>query len=343
MPPSPPQQCIAPDGSTQAKTTEADPDPVNEPCYTHSSCRGYSSGYANHHTKSSGYICCVAVGTCDSGYVSNSARYYVGGCRATNYANRTNSSTSTSNFYPTQDEGCVKAGECNLPFLEQMMGWTATGGGLTTTRIPDASMDRLLNGSTTNQTDGCRSIYGYAVRTTGATNKVTMAVVVAGTVESFTTSVLDAMEAQVALSLGVHAGDVSITAAAGSVILTTEVMTTSAAASGVQSSMTTLMGTPSAAGTALSVPGMTVTASAVIAPTTSAASATVSYSVNSDGTLAFSDGTAAQATEESTGVSTGVIIIIIVGAVVGIGLGLAVLFYMMKKTPKTEPGTKGVA
>ena len=60
-------------------------------------------------------------------------------------------------------------------------------------------------------------------------------------------------------------------------------------------------------------------------------------------TLAFSDGTAAQATEESTGVSTGVIIIIIVGAVVGIGLGLAVLFYMMKKTPKTEPGTKGVA
>ena len=48
-----------------------------------------------------------------------------------------NSSTSTSNFYPTQDEGCVKAGECNLPYLEQMRGWTATGGPLSADPIPD--------------------------------------------------------------------------------------------------------------------------------------------------------------------------------------------------------------
>ena len=59
------------EGDQQAKTTDADPDPVNEPCYSASSCRPYGGGNV-------GYVCCVAVGTCDH-LVSNNARYYVGG------------------------------------------------------------------------------------------------------------------------------------------------------------------------------------------------------------------------------------------------------------------------
>ena len=149
-PAPPPQQCIVQPGDSQAKTTNADPDPVNEPCFSVSSCRGYNGG--------SGYLCCVAVGTCDN-MVSSNPAYYLGGCRALNYQSNISSTTSTSDLFPTRTEGCVKQGECNLPYLEQMRGWTATGGPLSANPIPDASMNRLLNGSIGNPADGCRALY----------------------------------------------------------------------------------------------------------------------------------------------------------------------------------------
>ena len=151
-PPAPPQLCIpggAPSsGGTLLAKQAAPADPVNEPCYTHSSCKGYTPGVGP--IDSSGYICCVTVGTCDSGYVSNSGRYYEGGCIGVNYASNSSmtSSTSTSTDFPSTVEGCVKQGECNLPFLEQIKHWTATGGGLTTATVPDDVMDRLLVGAT---------------------------------------------------------------------------------------------------------------------------------------------------------------------------------------------------
>ena len=110
------------------------------------------------------YICCVTVGTCDSGYVSNSARYYEGGCTGVNYAANSTmiASASTSDDFPSTIDGCVKQGECNLPFLEQIKHWTATGGGLTTETVPDDVMDRLLVGATESYADACRdaSLHG---------------------------------------------------------------------------------------------------------------------------------------------------------------------------------------
>jgi len=331
----------------------ADPDPVNEPCYTHQSAHVYRGATGalfkttNYYgqtrvagTREAGVIC-VARGTCDATISSNQA-YYVGGCRVSRgRASEAIASTSQSTAHPTLTEGCAKAGECNLPYIEQMMDWTATGGHLNTSITPDFSMARLLNGSTSSG-EGCSVLYP-ALAATVATNKVSMAVVVSGTIEAYTAAVLSAMKRKIAIALTVAEDDVTVTAVSGSVIITTEVATTSSSSASVQNSMNTLMGTTATAGDVLTTHLLAVTASTVIAPTTSAASATVSYSLNADGTLAFSESTAAPPPPpESTGVSTAVIIIII-GAVVGIGLGLAVLFYMMKKTPKTEPGTKGVA
>ena len=107
-------------------------------------CREFLPGVGP--TSKMAWICCVKIGTCTGITVSASARYYEGGCRPhfgggiiqtpanTYYANngranwnvRANSSTSTT--FPTSTEGCVKQGECALPYLEHIKHWTAVGG-----------------------------------------------------------------------------------------------------------------------------------------------------------------------------------------------------------------------
>jgi hypothetical protein len=104
-PPSPPQICIQEtEGQTMPATTDATPDPVNEPCYSHSTCREYGGD-------GSGYVCCVRKGTCDN-MVSNTQRYYQGGCRplVTSGGTSTAANSSTSTNHPTKDEGCAKQG-----------------------------------------------------------------------------------------------------------------------------------------------------------------------------------------------------------------------------------------
>ena len=115
-------------------------DPVNEPCYSFESCRGYDP--ATGPTDVRPAICCVKVGTCDGLTISGNARWYEGGCRPflqgdksdgtpyTYYVDRywnVLANTSTSTNFPTSTYGCVKQGECALPHVEQIRGYTSRG------------------------------------------------------------------------------------------------------------------------------------------------------------------------------------------------------------------------
>merc|ERR1719420_658955 len=112
-PPAPPQKCVIPHGGTYFdKTTAESKDPINEPCYSHTSCRDHG----NPDTLERG-VCCMPRGKCDNihsngrPYLSGTANYYMGGCIAINYVSDTVASTSTSDDHPTQTEGCAKQGE----------------------------------------------------------------------------------------------------------------------------------------------------------------------------------------------------------------------------------------
>ena len=123
-------------------------------------CREFLPGVGP--TSNLAHICCVKVGTCTGYTISQSARYYEGGCRPhygggiiqtpanTYYATkawnvRANSSTSTT--FPTSTEGCVKQGECALPYMEHIKHWTAVGGSMETATPSDETIDRLLYGA----------------------------------------------------------------------------------------------------------------------------------------------------------------------------------------------------
>ena len=145
-------------------------DPVNEPCYTHHSCRGYDP--ATGPTDVRPAICCVKVGTCDGLTISGNARWYEGGCRPflqgdksdgtpyTYYVDRSwnvraNSSNSTN--FPTSTEGCVKQGECALPHVEQIRHYTSRGSpNLEMGALSAETMGRLLANAIEAYPDACR-------------------------------------------------------------------------------------------------------------------------------------------------------------------------------------------
>ena len=129
------------------KTTAVTPDPVNEPCYSHSSCAGYP-------------VCCVAIGTCDY-VVSSYRKYYLGGCAGFNYKYSTPSSTSSaSETYPSTVEGCVKQGECNHAFLELVYGGTiASTSSLQLAPISTPQMQAMLVNITETYPGACNDHY----------------------------------------------------------------------------------------------------------------------------------------------------------------------------------------
>ena len=163
-------------GDKLAKPTAAVAEvPVNEPCYSHSGCRGYDQA-TSMATAGSGYVCCVKRGTCNA-MLSDTAKYFEGGCQA--YQDGTHPLGAHNNYSPahikkgvsnesmtntwatgaTTTPGCVKQGECVLPYAEQIMHWTGSGGEYEVAAVPDAVMDRLLFGAVEAYPDACRDIY----------------------------------------------------------------------------------------------------------------------------------------------------------------------------------------
>ena len=144
-------------------------------------------------TSNLAHICCVKIGTCTGITVSASARYYEGGCRPhygggitqtpanTFYGTkdwnvRANSSTSTT--FPTSTEGCVKQGECVLPYMEHIKHWTAVGGGMEMATPSDETMDRLLYGAVEAYPDACRAADLYPRTAVAATHHATSTITV---------------------------------------------------------------------------------------------------------------------------------------------------------------------
>lgn len=150
-PPPPPAPCAIKEGTDMPKTTDATPDPVNEPCYSHDTCKKFGD------KDGAGYICCVGVGTCDN-LVSNSDRYYLGGCAGINYKSTEAHSDSTSTEFPSTRAGCAKQGECNLHFLEQVKGWTATNSSLEVAPVPWYAEAAMLEGATENVEGACPGV-----------------------------------------------------------------------------------------------------------------------------------------------------------------------------------------
>ena len=145
-------------------------DPVNEPCYSPQSCRGYDQ--ATGPTDGRGAICCVKVGRCDGPTISSGEHYYEGGCRPFLTGNKSDGSpytyyvdrdwnvlanTSTSTNFPTSTEGCVKQGECALPYVEQIRHFTSRGSpNLEMGALSDETMGRLLANAIEAYPDACR-------------------------------------------------------------------------------------------------------------------------------------------------------------------------------------------
>jgi hypothetical protein len=144
-------------------------------------------------TSNLAWICCVKIGTCTGFAISSSARYYEGGCRPhygggiiqtpanTYYATRdynvpANSSTSTT--FPTSTEGCVKQGECTLPYLEHIYHRTALGGSMETATPSDETIDRLLYGAVEAYPDACRAADLYPRTAVAATHHATSTITV---------------------------------------------------------------------------------------------------------------------------------------------------------------------
>merc|ERR1719247_3607149 len=128
-------------------------------------------------------------------------------------------------------------------------------------------MDRLLAGAIEAYPDACREFYPRTKVT--ATHYVEAKITIAAELSSFTTTVLEAMEAKVAREMGVAPGNVDITAAAGSVVLTINIGYDSAdKASTAKTTMTTAMSSNSKAAAMLSTDAMAMTDTMVTAVST---------------------------------------------------------------------------
>lgn len=305
----PPSVCQPIKGESLAKTTAATPEAVNEPCYSHSTCNLYG------HPGYPGYVCCVTKGTCDD-RVSNTQKYYEGGCRGVNYARNSSNivAAAVGQENPATDEGCVKQGECSIPYAEQIMTWTATGSAMSHATPSDATMGRLLAGATEAHTNACREIYPLT-DVVPAVAQVSMTAALQGTVADFTTAKVDAMKATIAAKLGVPKANVAVTVAAGSVVLTIVVYyPTLAAAAAAQVTIATAMSSNAAAGAFLSSP--------------------------SHGTVVVTEISAAPVAALSVEdkLSTGAIAGIAVGASVAVLLVALIAFASRKKKPSGKGG-----
>lgn len=328
LPPSPPQRCIPQDQSKILLPIPTAPeDPINEPCYSHQSCREFVPGTGA--TTVSGYVCCVPVDTCDN-LVSASARYYEGGCMGTNYKYNASyiSSTSTSTTFPSTTEGCTKQGECALPYLEHLKHWTSRGvQDLEHQQPSDAVMDRLLQNAVESYSDACRAADLYPRQTVTASHHVKSEVTITADIASFTTAVLTAMEQKVAQEMRVAPGNVDITASGGSVVLTINIGFESAAAAATgATTMASAMSDTTAAATMLSTEMMTVnTVTTVSTPASGAGSSAPAPPLP-----------AAPPPAGSSGLSVGVIAGIAVGCSVAVMLVVgSVIFIMMQKKKKS--------
>lgn len=350
-PPSPPTLCVPKKGTELPKTTAADPDPVNEPCYSHSSCGKYSTGGTG------GYVCCVKRGTCDNSVyghraVSHTADYYVGGCRGITY-NAFNSSfivadsihgvAQTGVFAdvageslahaPSTVEGCAKQGECNIAYLEQIKDWNVpASSSLKGVAVSDAVMARMLAGADEPNTDAgsCRSVYPLT-ETMEKKFQVATTVEASGTVADYTPAVKTEMTAKLAAEMGVPLGNVEITIVAkvrrmirmrnlatGVVITITVSYDTQAKATAGEAKMTTATGNTATMAALLSTTALPVTVTSATAPAP----------------------TAYGATPAAGGDNTGVIVGAAVGGSIGALIIVAVAFFMCKG--KAAP-TKGVS
>jgi len=354
LPPAPPQKCIPKDQNNDGLLDKptAPEDPVNEPCYSHQSCRHYDP--ATGPTVLSGSICCVKVGTCDGLTLSGGQHYYEGGCRpmwvgkrsdgtpysyyaSSSYNVLANSSTSTK--YPTSTEGCVKQGECALPHIEQIRHYTTRGSPtLEMGALSAATMDRLLANAIEAYPDACRDPDLYPRLTVTASHFVMAKITLAGDVSTFTTPVLTAMEEKVSREMGVAPGNVDIKAEAGSVVLTINIGYDNAnIAAAAKTTMATAMSDTSKAAAMLSTPTMAMTDAMVTAPASFVSGSGASASPPPPALVV---GPAKAKTDSDDGLSVGAIAGIAVGASVGVILVAGVAIFMMNKK-KTVTATKG--
>jgi hypothetical protein len=258
--------------------------------------------------------------------VSNTQRYYQGGCRplVTSGGTSTAANSSTSTNHPTKDEGCAKQGECHITFLEQQRRWTATGSLLAVDTPAASVMTTLLTGAVESYAGACRSLYPLPAPEGDMTNQVAMRVTASGNEADFTPAVVTGLQNTIAAKLSVSPSQVAITVAPGSVVLTVVTSYTSAAdATAGASTMTAAMGTPAAASTFLSSPSFTVT----VASIDNAPTATV-FSAGSNPFPVAVGG--------SSGLSTGAIAGIAVGASVAVLALVAVCFMQKGKGPATK-------
>merc|ERR1719247_4020784 len=350
-PPAPPQKCIPQNQAKELLPKPTNPaDPVNEPCYTHQSCRGYDP--ATGPTTGGGSICCVKVGTCDGLTLSGSAHYYEGGCRPffqgdksdgtpyTYYVDRSwnkLANTSTSTQWPTSTEGCVKQGECALPHVEQIRHYTTRGSeNLEMGALSAETMDRLLANAIEAYPDACRDADLYPRVAATATHYVAATMTMAGELSSFTTTVLEAMEAKVAREMGVAPDNVDITVKAGSVVLTINIGYDSAdKATAAKNTMTTAMSDSTKVAAMLSTPAMPMTANDV----TEAASVSSGTGAKAPPPLVTEE--AKQETNSDDGLSVGAIAGIAVGGSLAVILVVGGVIFIMMNKKKNVASTKG--
>ena len=155
-----------------------------------------------------------------------------------------------------------------------------------------------------------------------------------GELSSFTTTVLEAMEAKVAREMKVSPANVDITAAAGSVVLTINIGYDSAdKASTAKTTMTTAMSDNSKAAAMLSTDTMAMTDTMVTA---------VSTPTSGVGAMAVSPPPpAAPETKDDDGLSVGAIAGIAVGASLAVILVVGGVIFMVMNKKKTVASTKG--
>jgi hypothetical protein len=236
------------------KTTADTPDPVNEPCYSHSSCAGYP-------------VCCVAIGTCDTTYISSYRKYYLGGCRGYNYKYSTPSSTSSaSETYPATVDGCVKQGECNQAFLELVYGGTiASTSSLQLAPISTPQKKAMLVNTTEAYPGACNDVFNVPRDAVASPSHfVTLSITASGDLSDYTPSVKADMKANVAQEMSVDPSNVEITVSAGSVVIAISVgLASESAATELRNTMATAPASTmnsmlSTSGNTVSVTGVTV-------------------------------------------------------------------------------------
>ena len=190
--------------------------------------------------------------------------------------------------------------------------------------LSNEAMDRQLVDAEESSPGICRSIYKR--RPITATHYAEVKVTVAGDVADYTASVLDTMAEHLAYKMNVAVGNVRITAAAGSVILSIVVgyPSASAASSGAET-MNTAMADNTKAAEMLSTPAKSVTVEAVA--TASSGTGSAPRPVQN----------LEEEEEEEEGLTVGAIAGIAVGAAVGgililIGIGIGICCATKKKS-----------